>query len=59
MLCAVSLLASGFSKYSSALGENPYKDVSEDKWYYETVQKANELGIMTGTADDLLLLSCP
>ena len=34
--------------YANEPSENPYMDISSDKWYYEEVIKAYELGIMNG-----------
>lgn len=47
--CIITLFMSSFEAYAADNSyDNPYTDISEDKWYYEDVLKAHELGIMEG-----------
>lgn len=52
-LAMILVMCAGLCTFVSASEKNPYRDVSEDKWYCADVLKANELGIMKGVSDDL------
>ena len=48
----ILVICTGLYNPAGAAQNNPYRDVPSDKWYYEDVQRAYELGIMKGVGDD-------
>lgn len=48
----ILIMCAGLCNPAGAAENNPYGDVSSDKWYYEDVQRAYELGIMNGVEDN-------
>ncbi len=51
VLSVLLIAAAAMAVYVGAAGKVPFTDVAEGKWYYKTVVKAYEKGIMKGTSD--------